>query len=87
MPFSKGEVVTPEYLSRYEGGGSLSTLWYAGSDNEYHHFKHFVKTSTKYRISKNDLNWEAEFPLKSMPAVLVDGELKRYVASQTEQGN
>ena len=83
----KGKIVTPEYLSTYEGGGSLSTLWYYGSDDKYHYFKHFVKTTTAYRIKRNDLIWKKEFPKGKEKPVLVEHELSEYVHAKSEQGH
>lgn len=60
-----GRIVTPEYLSRFEGGGSMSTLWYQGSSEQFHHFRHLFKTSTPYRIRKTDMPWPNEFELGS----------------------
>ncbi len=70
-------IVTPKYLSQFEGGGSLSTLWYCGSDEGYHYFLHFVKTKTKYRISRRDLNWKDEFVKGTKEPSLVEHELSR----------
>ena len=75
MPFSSGRVVAPEYLATYEGWGSISTLWYRGSDDKYHYFFHFVKTTTRYRVARDDLIWKSEFPLGSKDPVLVRGQL------------
>lgn len=80
---SEGKIVTPEYLSKYEGGGSISTIWYRGSDDKYHYFVHLVKIKTKYRIRKEDLTWEIDFPLKSRPSMLIDGELRNYIKTKT----
>lgn len=75
-----GKVVSVEYLSRYEGGGSLSALWYKGSDEQYHYFAHYVKVSTKYRIPREDLVWENEFKINSgEKSILVNGQLSEYV--------
>ena len=52
-----GKVVSAEYLSRYEGGGSLSTLWYYGADEKYHYFRHSNKTNTPFRIRKDGFQW------------------------------
>lgn len=60
-----GRVVTAERLSRFEGGGSLSTLWYYGSDGDYHYFRHLWKSSTPYRIHQDEFEWQ--------PAIRFDG--------------
>ena len=79
-----GKVVSVAYLAQYEGGGSLSTLWYRGSDDKYHYFVHYVKASTKYRILKSELDWENEFKLNSgEKSVLVRKELSTYVKSNS----
>lgn len=62
---SKGMIVSPTYLSRFSRGGSLSTLWYMGSDNKYHYFCHRVKMITRYRIPRTELEWRDEFPFGS----------------------
>jgi hypothetical protein len=85
VPFAGGKIVSPEYLSRYEGGGSMSTIWYYGSDDKYHYFSHLVKASTKYRVLKEDLDWEIDFPYKSERARHIDGELKNHVNLTREQ--
>ena len=53
-----GRVVTAESLSRFEGGGSMSTLWYYGSDGEFHYFRHLWKLSTPYRIEQDGFAWQ-----------------------------
>lgn len=55
----QGRVVSPEWLSGFEGGGSLSTLWYYGSDGRYHHFRHLWKTVTPYRVKQDGFEWRA----------------------------
>ena len=52
-----GRVVTAERLSRFEGGGSLSTLWYYGCDGEFHYFRHLWKSSTPYRVRQDEFEW------------------------------
>ena len=49
----------------------MSTLWYLGSDSRYHHFSHLFKTTTRYRVKREDLEWPGEFPLGSEESVLV----------------
>jgi len=66
-----GPVVAPAELDQFTGGGSMSTLWYLGSDKRYHHFSHFFKVATRYRVRREDLAWEPEFPLRSEDSVLV----------------
>ena len=85
-PFTSS--TSPTELARLEGGGSLSTLWYQGSDSNYHYFVHLVKTSTRYRIPRNELHWEDELPAKSRSkAVLVTNQLSRALEHRrNEQG-
>ena len=71
-------VVTPAYLAQYSGGGSMSTLWYEGSDARYHYFNHFAKVRTGYRIKRADLVWKAEFPLHSREPVYASRQLSHY---------
>lgn len=71
-------VVTPAHLAQYSGGGSLSTLWYDGSDAQYHYFHHLAKVRTGYRIKRTDLTWKEEFPLQSRDPVYASRELARY---------
>ena len=73
-----GPVVTPAYLARYAGGGSLSTLWYEGSDTKYHYFNHYVKVRTRYRIKRSDFIWKTEFPRSSREPALVQREFSDY---------
>ena len=84
----QGKVVSPEYLAGYEGGGSLSTLWYQGSDDRYHHFRHLNKQSTPYRIRRSDMPWPGEFPLGSESLEkansLVRNEFSEFLESQGE---
>ena len=87
IPLTRGKVVSPEYLAKYEGGGSLSTVWYLGSDNKYHYFVHLVKAKTKYRIKKESLNWGLDYPYRSKQSVRIENQLSQYVKSKTEQGN
>jgi hypothetical protein len=68
---SKGRVVSPHYLAQFRGGGSISTLWYRGSDREYHYFAHYVKVSTLYRVHRSELHIPDEFPYKSKDPVFV----------------
>ena len=87
-----GRIVTVEYLSGYEGGDSLSTLWYKGTDEEFHYFTHFCKMSTPYRIRKSDLIWDNEFPrgsdnLNDRNNTLVRHQLSDYIKSKVEITN
>lgn len=86
----KGRVVGPEYLARYEGGGSMSTLWYQGSDGRYHHFRHLHKTSTPYRVRRSDMPWPREFPMGSQELdqsnSLVVREFSEFLSSHAEDG-
>jgi len=63
--------VSAQDLQQFRHGGSMSTLWYRGSDKKYHHFAHFVKFSTLYRVPRQELDISDEFPLKSEDAVSV----------------
>ncbi len=73
-----GRVVTAERLSRFEGGGSLSTLWYYGSDGEYHYFRHLWKSSTPYRVKRGEFEWRPEVEFNSY----TDGKLVRSELSE-----
>ena len=80
-----GKTVSPEYLARYEGYGSLSTLWYRGSDDNYHYFAHFVKAKTHYKIRRERLVWENEYPLGSRQTYdLVTNQIASYLERQNE---
>jgi hypothetical protein len=74
----KGEIVSPSHLARYSNGGSISTVWYCGSDRHYHHFRHLFKTSTRYRVRRTDMAWPKEFPCGKKPDVLASPYLSRY---------
>ncbi len=79
-----GQVVSPDYLAQFEGGGSLSTVWYLGSDDEYHYFVHYVKIATKYRINKKNLPWSNEHPLgQEYKPQLVEHEFSTFVRSRS----
>ena len=69
----KGYIVKPSHLSQYTSGGSLSTLWYRGSDSNFHYFSHLVKVSTNYRVRRSDLllSNEDEFEIGSKKDKLV----------------
>ena len=71
-----GPIVSPSYLRRYAHGGSMSTLWYLGSDERYHYFSHSYKTSTRYRVRRTDFQWEPEFPLGSRKPVFCSSEFQ-----------
>lgn len=73
---SKGRIVSAQEIARFRGGDSLSTLWYLGSDDEYHHFAHFVKLSTRYRVARSELQLPNEFAYKSKNPVHVDNSPK-----------
>lgn len=68
---SEGKIVSPSYLAQYRGGGSMSTLWYRGSDAEYHYFAHYMKVSSLYRVPREELQVPGEFPYKSRKSVSV----------------
>lgn len=61
VQLGKGKEIEPNNLAQLQSG-SLSTVWYDGSDNEFHYFTHFVKTKTKYKVRRDELNWPDEFP-------------------------
>ncbi|WP_440224236.1 hypothetical protein ACQQ2N_03215 [Dokdonella sp. MW10] len=63
-----GSIVSPQHLAQYRGIGSISTLWYLGSDTGYHYFAHYVKVSTGYRVRRQDLAIPDEFAYRSRPA-------------------
>lgn len=71
-----GPVVAPMELNQFTGGGSMSTLWYLGSDRRHHHFSHLFKTTTRYRVKREELDWQPEFPLHSEESVLVGPGVK-----------
>jgi len=68
---SGGKVVPASYVAQFDGGGSMSTLWYYGSDDQYHYFSHYVMCSTKYRVRRSELKIPDEFPYKSRDPVSV----------------
>ena len=75
-----GRVVTAERLSRYEGGGSLSTLWYYGSDGQYHYFRHLWKSSTPYRVRQDEFEWRPAIKFEGYSnGKLVGRELSEHV--------
>ena len=43
----------------------MSTVWYYGSDGEYHYFRHLWKSSTPYRVKQAEFEWQ--------PAIKFDG--------------
>ena len=78
------KTVSPAYLARFEGGGSLRTIWYRGSDERFHYFDVMHKTTTRYRIQKTELDWEREFPYGSRrEGILVGNELSTFLAEET----
>lgn len=79
-----GRVVSVERLARFEGGGSLSTLWYYGSDKDYHYFTHLWKSSTPYRIRHDEFSWSPDRTFRGYEkGELVHDELSRsMIASQ-----
>ena len=68
-----GYVVQPGDLRQFISGGSLSTLWYRGSDTRYHYFSHMVKVSTNYRVKRSDLKLsdDDEFQIGTKESALV----------------
>lgn len=69
----RGYIVEPSHLSQFISGGSLSTLWYRGSDSRYHYFSHLWKVTTNYRVKRSALilNKEDEFEFKTKSNELV----------------
>lgn len=67
----KGSVVSAQEVAKFRGNGSLSTLWYQGSDKRYHHFVHYVKVSTLYRVRRQELQIPGEFPYQSRAPVFI----------------
>ncbi|MGI9266920.1 MAG: hypothetical protein ACR2QY_05325 [Akkermansiaceae bacterium] len=69
----RGYIVKPSHLSQFTSGGSLSTLWYRGSDSRYHYFSHLWKVTTNYRVKISDLilNKEDEFEFETKDHELV----------------
>jgi hypothetical protein len=88
-----GYVVQPSYLGQFTSGGSLSTLWYRGSDSRYHYFSHLVKVTTNYRVRRSELKIEAddEFPFGSKTPVfaspMISRALKKQQGEQAVSGN
>ena len=62
----------------------MSTLWYRGSDGEYHYFAHLYMRSTRYRIRRADLDWKSEFPLGSQNSVFCSPVFQRYSTRKIE---
>ena len=56
-----GRIIAYEELRKFDQG-SLSTVWYQGSDEEFHYFIHYIKTSTRYRVRKEEVEIQREFP-------------------------
>ena len=79
-----GYVVQPAYLGLFTSGGSLSTLWYRGSDSRYHYFSHLVKVSTNYRVKRSELMLEPddEFSLGSKDPVFASPMVARALKKQ-----
>ncbi|MGB0370271.1 MAG: hypothetical protein ACPGN3_02910 [Opitutales bacterium] len=72
VSMTDGYLVSFEELDSYDGdGGSLSTVWYLGSDEKYHYFNHLAKISTKYKVYKEELMVPVEFPVGSQRSVYV----------------
>ena len=74
----RGMIASPRHLAQYSRGGSMSTVWYHGSDSQFHHFSHLYKVSTRYRIRRSDLHWPDEFPLDSRPSVLASPYFSKH---------
>ena len=69
----RGYIVEASHLSQFTSGGSLSTLWYLGTDSRYHYFSHLWKVTTHYRFKRSNLvlNKEDEFKFKTKDNELV----------------
>lgn len=85
-----GTIVEPAVLGNYTSGGSLSTLWYHGSDSRYHYFSHLFKVSTKYRVKREqlELSPSVEFPVgleKSIHAGPMIGKILREQTGRAPQ--
>jgi hypothetical protein len=68
---SPGRVVSAQHVAQFRGSGSISTLWYLGSDERHHYFAHYVKVSTFYRVKRAELQIPGEFPYKSQDSVFI----------------
>lgn len=75
------QTVRPEYLRQYARGGSLSTLWYEGSDARFHYFSHSFKARSRYRIRRDALHWHHEFPRGSRSPVYCSPDFLRLPAA------
>ena len=84
-----GYVVQPTYLGNFTSGGSMSTLWYRGSDHRYHYFSHLFKVSTNYRVKRPELMIQPsdEFSFGSKEPVFASPMVARALKKQDgEQG-
>ena len=73
------ETIKPSDLQKYSHGGSMSTLWYLGSDQNYHYFQHKYKVVSDYRIRRECFNWKQEFPRGSREPVFCSPEFARLL--------
>jgi hypothetical protein len=73
-------VVSPDYLAGYTHGGSMATLWYLGSDRKYHYFAYYVKTNTRFRVRRIELDWKPEFPLCRQDPIYVGPRLAHLLS-------
>jgi len=80
----RGYVVEPEYLGGYTRGGSMSTLWYHGSDARYHYFSHLFKVTTNYRVERKKLHLDEknEFAYGSKEPVFASPMVARALKKQ-----
>ena len=81
-----GKLIAYEELRKFDSG-SLSTVWYQGSDEEFHYFVHFIKTSTRYRVRKEEVEIVKEFPKgsDSIHIMEANGELERIAERMRER--
>ena len=77
--FRCGYTVSPDKVERLTGNGSMSTVWYLGSDRKHHYFSHLVKVTTDYRVRREEmiLSDGDEFQLEQKKPVLADRIFER----------
>ena len=69
--------LSPTELSKYETYGSLYTLWYCGSDDEFHYFSHLCKTTKEFKVAKSELE---------LPYTVPFGSLEKYILIEKLDG-
>ena len=47
--------LTSQEIKKYQTSGSLYTLWYKGSDSNYHYFSHLSKTTRNFKVLQSEL--------------------------------